>query len=55
MPDPLRGARIVDAGREPVGNAEPALNLAQREQAAIGGELPAIKAGDDGLGLASEK
>jgi hypothetical protein len=49
MPDPLRGARIVDAGREPVGDAEPALNLAQREQAAIGGELPAIKAGDDGL------
>ena len=49
VPDPLRSARILDAGREPVGNAEPALDLAQRQQAAVGGELPAVEAGDDGL------
>ena len=41
-------ARVLDAGREPVGYAEPALDLAQRQQAAIGGELPAVEAGDDG-------
>ena len=49
VPDPLRRARIVDAGGEAVGDAEPALDLAQRQQAAVGGELPAVEAGDERL------
>ena len=49
VPDSLRGARVVDAGGEAIGDAEPMLNPAQGEQAAIGGELPAIEAGDQRL------
>ena len=49
MPDPLRDPRVVDAGREPVGDAEPPLDLAQSQQAAVGGELPAVEAGDQRL------
>jgi hypothetical protein len=49
VPDPLRGARVVDAGREPVRNAEPALDLAERQQATVGGELAAVEPGDHGL------
>ena len=49
MPDPLRRARVVDAGRQAVGDTEPALDLAQGQQAAVGGELPAIEPGDQRL------
>ncbi len=49
VPDPPRRARVLGAGREPVGNAEPALDLAQRQQAAVGGELTAVEAGDQRL------
>ena len=48
VPDPLGSARVLDTGREPLSYAEPALDLAQRQQAAVGGELPAVEAGDDG-------
>jgi len=47
--DPLRRARVVDASGEPAREAEPALDLAQGEQAAVGGELPAVEAGDETL------
>ncbi len=49
VPDPLGSAWVLDAGREPFGNAKPALDLAQREQATIRGELPTVEACDDGL------
>jgi hypothetical protein len=42
------GARGSSMQREPVGDAEPALDLAQRQQATVRGELPTIEAGDDG-------
>jgi hypothetical protein len=48
VPDPLGSARVLDAGREPLRNAEPALDLAQRQQATVRGELPSVEAGDDG-------
>ena len=48
MPDPLRRARVVDAGGEPIGDAEPLLDLAQGQQAAIGGQLSAVEAGNQG-------
>ena len=35
VPDPLRGARVVDAGGEPIGDAEPMLDLAQGQQATV--------------------
>jgi hypothetical protein len=47
--DTLRRARIVDAGSEAPGHAEARLNLAQRQQAAIGREGPSVEAGDDRL------
>jgi len=47
--DPLRQARIVDAGGQALGNAEPLFGLAQDQHAGIGGELPAVEAGDDGF------
>jgi hypothetical protein len=49
VPDPLRRPRVVDAGGEPVGDAEPALDLAQGRQAAVGRELPAAEAGNERL------
>ena len=49
VPDPLGQARIVDAGGQAFGNAEPLLDLAQDQHAGVGGELPAVEAGDDGL------
>ena len=39
--------RIVDAGGETVGHFEPLLDLAQDQQAAVGRQLPAVKAGDN--------
>ena len=47
--DPVRRARIVDAGGEAPGDAEALLDLTQRQQAAIGREGAAVKAGDDRL------
>ncbi len=35
VPDPLRGARVVDTGGEPIGDAEPMLDLAQGQQATV--------------------
>jgi hypothetical protein len=48
VPDPSRQTWIVDAGGQAVGDAEPSLDLAQRQDAGVGGELPAVEAGDDG-------
>jgi hypothetical protein len=47
--DPVRRARIVDVGGEAPGDAEALLDLTQRQQAAIGREGAAVKAGDDRL------
>ena len=49
VPDPLGQARIVDAGGQTFGQAEPALNLAQGQQPAVRGEQAAIEAGNNGL------
>jgi hypothetical protein len=49
VPHALRRAWVVDAGGEALGQAEPLLDLAQGQQTAIGGQLPAIEAGDQGL------
>jgi hypothetical protein len=49
--DPLRRARIVDAGGEAPGDAEARLDLTQRQQAAIGREGAAVEAGDDQFAL----
>jgi len=49
--DALRIAWICDAGGQAVGYAETLLDLAQDQDAAVRGELPAIKAGDDGLAV----
>ena len=40
-------ARIVDAHGEAVGHLEPLLDLAQDQQAAVGRQLAAVKAGDN--------
>jgi hypothetical protein len=47
--DLRRRPRIVEAAGEPVGDAEAALDLAQRQDAAIGGQLPAVEAGHQRL------
>ena len=39
--------RIVDAGGQTIGHFEPALDLAQNQQTAIGGQTAAVEAGDD--------
>ena len=49
MADPPRQARVVDAGGQALGSAEPSLDLAQQQHAGVGGELPAVEAGDDGF------
>jgi hypothetical protein len=49
VPDPSRQTWIVDAGGQAVGDAKPPLDLAQRQDAGVGGELPAVEAGDEGL------
>ena len=40
-------ARIVDAGGEAVGDFEPALDLAQHQQPAVGRQPAAIEPGDN--------
>ena len=49
VPDPLRRPRVVDAGGQALGDAEPPLDLAQGQHARIGRELPAVDAADEGL------
>jgi hypothetical protein len=49
VPDALRRTRVVEAGGEALGQAKPTLDLAQGQQAAVGGQLPAVEAGDQGL------
>ena len=39
--------RIVDAGGQTVGDSEPALDLAQNQQTAVGRQPAAVEAGDD--------
>ncbi len=49
VPHALRQARFIDAGGQALGDAEPLLDLAQHQHARVGGQLPTIEAGDDGL------
>ena len=49
MHDTPRRAGIGHAGGQPIGDAEAAFDLAQRQHAGIRRELAAIEAGDDGL------
>ena len=49
VPDPLRQARIINAGGKAFGNAEPLLDLPQDQHAGVGGDLAAVEAGDDGF------
>ena len=47
--DALCRARIDHAAGQAVGDAEAVLDLAQRQNAAIRGQPPAVKTGDDGF------
>ncbi len=47
--NPLRRPRVPQTPRQPIGHAEPALDLAQRQQPAFRGQPTAVKASDDGL------
>jgi len=49
MHDALRVARVRDAGRQPSGHVEAPLHLAQHQQAAVGGKVATVEAGDHGL------
>ena len=49
VPDALRRSRVVEAAGQAIGDAEAALDLAQRQHAAVGGQPPAVEAGDQGL------
>jgi hypothetical protein len=49
MLNPLRRARIVQAGRQPIRHAEPALDLAKGQQSTLRGQPAAVKASDNGL------
>ena len=49
MLDALGRTRIVDARSETFSHAQARLDLAQRQQAAIGREGPSVEAGNDGL------
>ena len=42
---------VIDAGGEALGDAEALLDLTQRQQASVGREGAAVKAGDDRLAL----
>jgi hypothetical protein len=39
--------RIVDAGRQTIGNREPPLDLAQNQQTAVGRQAAAVEPGDN--------
>src|SRR5271155_2724899 len=47
----LRRARVLQTPRQPVGHAEPALDLAQGQQSTFRGQLATVKTGDHGLAL----
>ena len=47
--DEIGIARIVDAAGEPLGDAQPLLDLAQQQHAAVGRQQPAVELGHDGL------
>jgi hypothetical protein len=47
----LRHPRVLQAGRQAVGNTQPAFDLAQGQQTAFRGQPAAVKTGDDGLAL----
>ena len=47
MQNPLRGARVTQTGGQALGQAKPLFDLAQRQQAAIGGQMRAVKARRD--------
>jgi len=49
MRDPPRRARVDHATRQPIGNPQPALDLAEHQQPAIRRQMPAIEAGHDRL------
>ena len=49
--DPVRRARIVDAGGQAPGDAQAHLDLTQRQQSAVGREGAAVEADDDRLAL----
>ena len=44
-------ARVLDAGREPTGDIEPPLHLAQSQQPGVGGQGAAVEAGGQGLAV----
>jgi hypothetical protein len=49
VPNAFGRSRIVDASGKTLGHTEARLNLAQRQEAAIGREGTAVEPGDDGL------
>jgi hypothetical protein len=49
MNDPPGRPGIFQARRKPVGDPEPLLDLPQAQHAGIGGQPPAIEAGDHGF------
>jgi len=49
MHDALRFARVPDAGRQPSGDVEAPLHLAQHQQPTVGREMAAVEAGDHGF------
>jgi hypothetical protein len=51
MLDPLRRARVHQAVRQSVRQAQPALDFAQRQQATFRRQPAAVKASDHGLAL----
>jgi len=44
VPDRLRRPRAIEAAGQALGDAEAALDLAQRQHAAIAGQTPAVEA-----------
>ncbi len=55
VPDLLWRPRVIEAGGQAIGDAEAALDLFQRQHAAIGGEPSAIKAGDQGFAQTADR
>jgi hypothetical protein len=51
VPNPLRRARVLETPRQPIGHAEPALDLAKGQQSTLRGQPATVKAGDNGLAL----
>jgi len=49
--DPLRRARVREASRQPIGHAEPALDLAKGQQSTLRGQPATVKASDHSFAL----